>query len=126
MKLRKNWLIDSLLALVMGFIISVANWFLLPEYHSLSILLFWFFSLFCLMFVTSVEDFKNGYSRKLSGFYIALSIDMILVVESGLIAFLYTERNSVNWIALYVLMISFCILFILLLCCKHFEQDNNN
>lgn len=125
MILRKHWKRDTLLAFLMGFFISLANWIFLPkEYYMLFIMLFFFLSTICLMFITSIEDFKNRYNRKKSAFEIALSLDIISVMESGLFAFTYPERNNVNWIALYILMFSFCLLFIFLILCKHFENDN--
>lgn len=124
MKLRKHLVRDCLFALLISLIISGINYyFLIPTNYSIACPMFFMFTIFALLFTTSVGDYReNNGPRKLSAYYIAISGSAIIALEAPLVAIMRIERDAIRSGALFITLISWSIFFILLIACKPPEQ----
>lgn len=124
MKLRTHWKRDLVLSFVVAFIISLTNWLLLPNYFIISIPLFLALSLFSLLFIISIEDLKKDGMRKISIVQIIVSIDVVILIESALIAFVRTERDWLTKLTVSSTIFSFIFFLALMFAWRNVEESN--
>lgn len=126
MKLRTHWKRDLVLSFVVAFIISLTNWLLLPNYFIISIPLFLALSLFSLLFIISIEDLKKDGMRKISIVQIIVSIDVVILIESALIAFVRTERDWLTKLTVSSTIFSFIFFLALIFAWRNVEESNKS
>ena len=126
MKLRTHWKRDLVLSFVVAFIISLTNWLLLPNYFIISIPLFLALSLFSLLFIISIEDLKKDGMRKISIVQIIVSIDVVILIESALIAFVRTERDWLTKLTVSSTIFSFIFFLALIFAWRNVEEYNKS
>lgn len=126
MKLRNHWKRDLVLSFVVAFIISLTNWLLLPDYFIVSIPLFLALSSFSLLFIISIEDLKKDGMKKVSAIQIIVSIDVVILIESALIAFVRTERDWLTKLTVSSTIFSFIFFLALIFAWRNVEESNKS
>ncbi len=126
MKLRNHWKRDLVLSFVVAFIISLTNWLLLPDYFIVSIPLFLALSSFSLLFIISIEDLKKDGMKKVSVIQIIVSIDVVILIESALIAFVRTERDWLTKLTVSSTIFSFIFFLALIFAWRNVEESNKS
>ncbi len=122
MKLRKQLVRDCLLGLLLGFIISVINYyFLIPENYNYAIPMFFMFFMFSMLFFEYLERYlsaKDSKKKRSAGYFVALVGTAIFALEAPVVALARTTMDGIKWGALFVTLISWSIFFILAVACK--------
>lgn len=126
MKLRNHWKRDLVLSFVVAFIISLTNWLFLPDYFIVSIPLFLALSSFSLLFIISIEDLKKDGMKKVSVIQIIVSIDVVILIESALIAFVRTERDWLTKLTVSSTIFSFIFFLALIFAWRNVEESNKS